>query len=161
MDIQLNTLNKIGTNHSPYIIAEIGSNHNGKFELCKKMIDAAKNSGANCVKFQSFTKNSIFSKKVYEDNYFIADDYRNRTDFTLEEIVDAYSLKQADLLKVRKYCEKIRIDFACTPFSIDEVDFLDAVINVDFFKIASMDCNNYEFIEYISKKTNQQYYLLD
>ena len=136
MDIQLNTLNKIGTSHSPYIIAEIGSNHNGKFELCKKMIDAAKNSGANCVKFQSFTKNSIFSKKVYEDNYFIADDYRNRTDFTLEEIVDAYSLKQADLLKVRKYCEKIRIDFACTPFSIDEVDFLDAVINVDFFKIA-------------------------
>ncbi len=152
MDIQLNTLNKIGTNHSPYIIAEIGSNHNGKFELCKKMIDAAKNSGANCVKFQSFTKNSIFSKKVYEDNYFIADDYRNRTDFTLEKIVDAYSLKQADLLKIREYCEKVKIDFACTPFSLDEVDFLDRVINVDFFKIASMDCNNYEFIEYISRK---------
>ena len=152
MDIQLNSKNKIGTNYPPYIIAEIGSNHNGKFELCKKMIDAAKNSGANCVKFQSFTKNSMFSKKVYEDNYFIADDYRNRTDFTLEEIVDAYSLKQDDLLKIKKYCEKIKIDFACTPFSIEEVDFLDKEINVDFFKIASMDCNNYEFIEYISKK---------
>ena len=74
-------------------------------------------------------------KKVYEDNYFIADDYRNRTDFTLEEIVDAYSLKQDDLLKVKKYCEKIKIDFACTPFSIDEVDFLDKEINVDFLKL--------------------------
>ena len=37
------------------------------------MIDAVKNSGANCVKFQSFTKNSMFSKKVYEDNCFIKD----------------------------------------------------------------------------------------
>ena len=46
MDIQLNSKTKIGPNYYPYIIAEIGSNHNGNFELCKKMIDAAKNSGS-------------------------------------------------------------------------------------------------------------------
>ncbi len=152
MDIQLNSKIKIGQNYHPYIIAEIGSNHNGNFELCKKMIDAAKNSGADCVKFQLFSANSIFSKKVYEDNYFIADDYRNREDFNLKEIVEKYSIKKEDIIKVKKYCENINIDFAATPFSYEEADFLNDILNVNFFKIASMDCNNYEFIEYISKK---------
>ena len=152
MDIQLNSKTKIGQNYYPYIIAEIGSNHNGNLELCKKMIDAAKNSGANCVKLQTFSANSLFSKKVYEDNYFIADDYRNRKDFNLKEIVEKYSIEKKDIIKVKKYCESINIDFAATPFSYEEADFLDDILNVNFFKIASMDCNNYEFIEYISKK---------
>ena len=60
----------------PYLIAEIGSNHNGDMDLCRKIIDSAKTAGADCVKFQFFSTNSIFSKKVYEDNYFIADDKR-------------------------------------------------------------------------------------
>ena len=46
----------------PYIIAEIGANHNGDMELAKKMIDSAKECGADCVKFQSWTKDSIFSR---------------------------------------------------------------------------------------------------
>ena len=62
MNIQLNSKNKIGTNYPPYIIAEIGSNHNGKFELCKKMIDAAKNSGALCKISIIYQKFYIFKK---------------------------------------------------------------------------------------------------
>ena len=62
----------------PYIIAEIGANHNGSLALAKKLISEAKIAGANCVKFQSWTKNSIFSKKKYEDNYFLKDDYRKK-----------------------------------------------------------------------------------
>ena len=134
MNIKINEKTTIGKGFSPYIIAEIGSNHNGNFDLCKNLIRAAKNSGANCAKFQSFTKNSIFSKKVFQDNYFIADDYRDREDYTLEEIVDKYSVSQKDLIQIKKYCDEINIDFACTPFSTDEVDFLDDVLNVDFFK---------------------------
>ena len=57
----------------PYIIAEIGSNHNGDMNLCKKLIEAAKDGGADCVKFQFFSTRSMFSKKTYDDNYFIAD----------------------------------------------------------------------------------------
>ena len=78
----------------PYVIAEIGANHNGDMELAKKMIDSAKECGADCVKFQSWTKDTIFSKRVYEDNYFLRDDYRNRTDYTLEEIVDKYHISR-------------------------------------------------------------------
>lgn len=136
----------------PYVIAEIGSNHNGDMKLCKKMIKAAKDSGANCVKFQFFSTESIFSKKVYEDNYFISDDYRDRKDFTLKEIVEAYSIKKEQLIEMKSYCKNQNIDFLVTPFSKEEADILVDEIGVDFLKIASMDCNNYDFINYIGKK---------
>ena len=86
----------------PYIIAELGSNHNGDMGLAKKLILEAKKSGADCVKFQSWSKNTLFSKKKFEDNYFIADDYRDRTDYTLEEIVEEYSISEKELLDMTK-----------------------------------------------------------
>ena len=108
----------------PYIIAEIGSNHNGDMELAKKMIDEAKRCGADCVKFQSWSKDTIFSEKVYQDNYFLRDDYRNRTDYTLKEIVDKYSIDRNDHFLLKEYCDKIGIEFNSTPFSKAEVDLL-------------------------------------
>lgn len=136
----------------PYIIAEIGANHNGDKELAKKMIQEAKETGCDCVKFQSWTKDTIFSKKVYEDNYFLADDYRNRDDYTLEEIVQEFSVSEKELQELKIYCDEIGIDFASTPFSKREVDFLVDVLNVPFIKIASMDLNNYPFLKYIASK---------
>lgn len=144
--------NKIKDFSKPYIIAELGSNHNGDMELAKKMIKTAKECGADCVKFQSWTKDTIFSKKVYNDNYFLKDDYRNRNDFTLEEIVDKFSVSEKELFELKGYCDELDVDFASTPFSKKEVDFLVDVLNVDYIKIASMDLNNYPFLEYIAKK---------
>ena len=90
MKIKL-TANKVVYNYgAPYVIAELGSNHNGDMALAKKLIIEAKESGADCVKFQSWSKGTIFSKKKYEDNYFVADDYRDRNDFNLEEMIDEY-----------------------------------------------------------------------
>ena len=63
MKIRLNKRFEVSRNSSPYIIAEIGSNHNGNLELCKKLVKSAKKAGANCVKFQSWSDKSIFSKK--------------------------------------------------------------------------------------------------
>lgn len=136
----------------PYIIAEIGSNHNGDMNLCKQIIYAAKEGGADCVKFQFFSTKSMFSKKTYEDNYFIADDYRNRSDFTLKEIVEEYSIKKDQLVEMKSFSKKLGLDFLVTPFSYEEADILVNEIGVEFIKIASMDCNNYEFIEFIGKK---------
>ena len=65
MIIKLNKKNNISQTSKPYIIAEIGANHNGDIELAKKLINIAKKSGADCVKFQSWTKNSVFSNIVY------------------------------------------------------------------------------------------------
>ncbi len=136
----------------PYIIAEIGSNHNGDMKLAEKLIIEAKRVGADCVKFQSWTKESVFSKKVYKDNYFLKDDYRNRTDFSLEDIVDEFSISEAELLKMKKIADKEGIDCASTPFSKIEVDFLVDELKAPFIKVASMDLNNYPFLEYIAKK---------
>lgn len=136
----------------PYVVAELGANHNGDMDLARKLIDSAKECGADCVKFQSWTTHSTSSKIVYENNYFLSDDYRNRTDTTLEEICDKYQLSSKQHHEMKDYCEKVGIDFASTPFSKSEVDLLVDELNVEFIKIASMDLNNYPFLKYVAGK---------
>lgn len=145
-EIEINNYSK------PYFIAELGSNHNGDMKLAKKLISQAKEAGANCVKFQSWSKNSIFSKKKYEDNYFVTDDYRERDDFTLEQIVDEYSISEDELLSMKKFSDEIGIDCTSTPFNKKEADFLVEKLKTPFIKVASMDLNNYPFLEYLAKK---------
>lgn len=143
---------KLKNSAKPYVIAEIGSNHNGDMELAKKMILSAKECGADCVKFQSWSKDTIFSRKVYDDNYFLRDDYRNRTDYTLEEIVDEYSINAGDHRELKKYCDEIGIDFSSTGFSKAEIDLLVDELNVPFIKVASMDITNTPLLAYIASK---------
>ena len=150
--MKINKNQSVGNDTSPYIIAEIGSNHNGDMNLAKDLITAAKKSGAHCVKFQSWTKSSIFSKHNYDKNYFLNDDYRNRDDYNLEEIVEAYSMSEDQLVQMKLYANELKIDFTTTPFSKSEVDFMVDKLDVDFIKIASMDVNNYSFLEYIASK---------
>lgn len=136
----------------PYIIAELGANHNGDMELARKLIIQAKEAGADCVKFQSWNKNSVFAKKKYEDNYFLDDDYRDRADFTLEEIVESYSISESELLEMKVFSDEVGIDCTSTPFSKAEADFLVDEMKTTFIKVASMDLNNYPFLDYLAKK---------
>ena len=136
----------------PYIIAELGSNHNGDMHLAKQLIMQAKEAGVDCVKFQSWNKNSLFSQKKFDDNYFISDDYRDRDDYTLEEIVEEYSISEKELLDMKDFCVKIDIDCTSTPFSKKEADFLVDEMKTPFIKVASMDLNNYPFLKYLAKK---------
>lgn len=152
MKVQLTSKKEVFNYCKPYVIAELGSNHNGDMELAKKLIIQAKESGADCVKFQSWSKDTIFARKKYEDNYFIADDYRDRTDYTLEEIVDEYSISEEELLDMKKFADEIGIDCTSTPFSKKETDFLIDKLESPFIKVASMDLNNYPFLEYLAKK---------
>jgi N-acetylneuraminate synthase len=152
MKIQLTNLKTVSNYSKPYIIAELGSNHNGDMELAKKLILEAKEAGADCVKFQSWSKDSIFSRQKYDDNYFIADDYRDRNDFTLEQIVDEYSISEEELLDMKKFADEIGIDCSSTPFNKEEADFLVDKLESPFIKVASMDLNNYPFLEYLAKK---------
>lgn len=150
--MQITNQFKLGNYKTPYIIAELGANHNGDMELAKRLIIEAKNAGAHCVKFQSWTKDSVFARKKYEDNFFLADDYRDRTDFNLESIVDAYSISESELLDMKKFCQEVGIDCTSTPFSKAEADFLVDALETPFIKVASMDLNNFPFLEYLAKK---------
>jgi sialic acid synthase SpsE len=124
----------------PYVIAEVGANHNGDVGLAKKLVDAAKACGCDAAKFQSWDSR-IFSRTVYEQNYFLADDYRNRTDYTLKEIVEEFTLDEADFEEISEHCRGAGIDFASTPFETEQVDAL-VRCRAPFVKIASMDVNN-------------------
>ncbi len=152
MKVQLTNTKEVFNFCKPYIIAELGSNHNGDMILAKKLITEAKEAGAHCVKFQSWSKDTIFANIKYRDNYFIADDYRDRTDYSLEEIVDAYSISEEQLLEMKAYADELGIDCTSTPFSKAEADFLIERMQTPFIKVASMDLNNYPFLEYLAKK---------
>lgn len=152
MKIKLTAKKTVYNFNRPYIIAELGSNHNGDMALARKLIIEAKESGADCVKFQSWSKETIFSREKYEDNYFVADDYRERTDYTLEEIVEEYSISEEELLEMKKFSDEVGIDCTSTPFSKNEADFLVDKMESPFIKVASMDLSNTPFLKYLAEK---------
>lgn len=140
----------INTRKEPYIIAEIGSNHNGDMELAKKLIFTAKKCGADCVKFQSFDDKSLISKTEYEKNQKYNDSAKKHFG-SLKEMVVKYYLRKEQHFELKKFCDEIGIGFASSPFSKEEVDLL-MEVGVQFIKIASMDINNLPFLEYIGKQ---------
>lgn len=135
---------------NPYIIAEIGSNHNGDMELAKKMINSARQCGADCVKFQSFDNKSLISKEEYDRNQKYNDSAKKHFG-SLKEMVDKYYLRKEQHFELKKYCDANGIDFASTPFSNQEVDLL-IDLDVPFIKVASLDINNLPFLKYIAEK---------
>lgn len=134
----------------PYIIAEIGANHNGDMILAKKMIESAKECGADSVKFQSFNNKSLICREEYEANT-VYNGSKKKHFGSLKEMVEKYYLRSEQHYELKDYCDKIGIDFCSTPFSPEEVDLLDD-IGVHFFKVASMDINNTPLLKHIAKK---------
>lgn len=124
----------------PYIVAEINSSHGGSIEVAKQMVAKAKEIGCSCVKFQSWSAESLYSKTYYNANPIT------------KRIVQKFSLSENELLEIAKYCKEIGIAFSSTPYSKEEVDFLLEKCDAPYIKIASMDINNYAYLEYIAKK---------
>lgn len=138
----------VGDGESPYVIAEIGSNHNGDMNLCRTLIDAAKKCGADAVKFQSWSKLSLISKAEYARRTHYAD--KERHFGTLEEMVDRYQLTEAQHHEVVAYCRDIGITFLSSAFSPREVDLLES-LGVGAHKIASMDVTHLPLLGYVGQ----------
>ncbi len=134
-------------NSSPYMIAEIGNNHNGSVKLAKQLIIEAKKCGADCVKFQTFSTKSLFSKKSFIKNK------------KLKYQSDKYTLDLKTFKTLKNFAKKQKIEFTATPFSKLEVDFLVNTLKIKLIKIASMDLNNYPLIDYIAKKKTTNNYI--
>ncbi len=124
----------------PYIVSEVNSSHNGNMETARKMIDASVKIGCNCVKFQSWSVDSLYSKTYYDENPIA------------KRFVKKFSMSPDQLKELAIYCKKMNISFSSTPYSEEEVDFLVEECDVPFIKIASMEINNLEFLRYIGKK---------
>ena len=149
MKIQLTKKKKIFNYCDPYIIAEIGANHNGDMDLAKKMINSAIECGCDAVKFQSWNKNSLISSTGYKQNK-VFNDSKKKHFGSLEEMVDKYYLRKEQHFELKNYCSSKDIDFCSTPFSKEEVDLVNK-LDVEFFKIASMDINNYPLLKYVAQ----------
>jgi N-acetylneuraminate synthase len=135
---------------TPYIIAEIGANHNGNMELAKQMIDAAVECGVDAVKFQSWTPSSLIAREEYDRNQKY-DDSPKKHFGSLKEMVEKYYLREDQHYELQKYCSKKGVVFCSTPFSNEEVNLLDK-IDIPYYKVASMDINNYKLLEHIASK---------
>jgi len=139
----------VGAGHLPYIIAEVGSNHNGDMDLCRRLIDAAADAGAQAVKFQSWTETSLIAEEEYERNTDYSD--KKRHFGSLRDMVKAYQLTSEQHLQAHEHCKKRGIAFCSSPFSPEEVDLLDG-LDVPFFKIASMDVVHLPLLKYAARK---------
>lgn len=133
---------KIGINHPPFVIAEIGINHEGDFKKAKKMVYDAYKAGCECVKFQCHIVDdemTFDAKKVIPGN----------ASESIYDIMKRCSLKKNERVKLKEYTESLGMIYLSTPFSRAAADELEEM-NVPAFKIGSGECNNYPLIEHIS-----------
>lgn len=139
----------IGPGYPVYIIAEISANHCGDFDLAKKMISEAHKAGADAVKIQTYTadtitidcKSDIFKisgTTLWDDKYLYELYQQSHTPWDW----------QPDL---KKYADKIGITLFSTPFDYTSVDFLES-INVSAYKVASFEAVDIPLIEYMASK---------
>lgn len=123
----------------PYIVAELNTSHFGSIETAKEMIDKVKEAGCDCVKFQSWSSDTLYSKNYYDENPIA------------RRFIRKFSFSENELKVVLDYCRASNISFASTPYSREEVDFLLEVCKVPFIKVASMDLTNLQYLKYIAE----------
>lgn len=131
-----------------YIIAEAGVNHNGSTSLALKLIEEAKNSGANCVKFQTFKAEQIVTKTSPKAKYQLEVTDKEESQY---DMLKKLELSIEDYHLLIKRCKELEIDFLSTPYNIKDVDFLEE-LNVTGYKIASGQLTELPFLKYVAKK---------
>jgi N-acetylneuraminate synthase len=129
--------------YQPYIIAEIGVNHEGSMELAKRLVDEAKEGGADAVKFQSYRAETLASKD--SPSYWDTTKEPTTSQYELFKKYDSFWIDE--MRELKEYCDEVGIEFMSTPFDIESANFLDEMMNV--YKISSSDITNKPFIEYL------------
>jgi sialic acid synthase SpsE len=136
---------KIGSEYPCYIIAEIGVNHNGNIDIAKKLIDHAKESGADAVKFQKRNLESLYRKNSLDNPNSESQGF----EIMLNEL-KILELNKEEYIKIVDYCNEKEITFLCTPWDKFSVDFLEE-LGTPAYKISSGDMTNFPLIKYISE----------
>ncbi len=134
-------------NHRAYMIAEMSANHGGSLDNALKIVEAAARAGADCLKTQTYTADTITidcdaeAFKIHGglwDGYNLHDLYKEA--YTPWEWMEP----------IKKKCEEVGIDFLSTPFDTTSVDYLEN-IGEEFYKIASFELVDIPLIKYIAR----------
>ena len=127
----------------PYVIAEIGGNHNGSIETAMKLIDMATLAGANAVKFQKRSNRTLFTEEMYNRPY---DGYGP----TYGQHREALEFDFSQFETLRDYAASKKVDFLVTPFDVESVEFLE-ILGVKQYKVASASVTNLILLEAIAE----------
>lgn len=133
---------KIGPDHKPLLIAEIGINHNGSLDEAKKIVDAAVLAGIEVIKHQTHVVEDEMSpeaKKVIPGN----------SDKSIYQIMEECALSEDDEIVLKEYVEQKGCIFISTPFSRAAADRLERM-GVEAYKIGSGECNNLPLLDHVS-----------
>ena len=141
-------IREIGEGKPAYIIAEMSANHAGDISRAKEIIHAAKEAGADCIKIQTYTPDTLTID--CDNSYFHISDGTWNGENLYQLYQKAYTPWewQKELFEEAK---KAEIDFFSTPFDNTSVDFLEE-IGIGFYKIASFELVDIPLIEYVASK---------
>ena len=134
--------------HRTLIIAEAGVNHNGNLDTAKKLCLAAKESGADVVKFQTWITEKIITKAVKQADYQIGNTGNRQSQY---DMLKALELSFHDFRMIKKYCDDIGIMFASTADEPESLSFL-VELGVPFIKLGSGEIGNIPFLRYVGRK---------
>ncbi|NWQ39155.1 N-acetylneuraminate synthase [Bacillus sp. EB106-08-02-XG196] len=132
---------------SVYIIAEAGVNHNGSLEIAKNMVDSVKESGADCIKFQTFISKNIVSKNAKKADY---QKFQTNSDESQLDMLRKLELSFKEFFELSEYCKSTGIEFLSTGFDFDSIDFLNS-IDMKKWKIPSGEITNLPYLIRIAK----------
>ncbi len=124
-----------------YIIAEAGVNHNGSFALACKLVDAAKEAGVDCIKFQTFKSENLVSRTAKKAEY----QKMTTGDSSQQDMLKKLELSFDEFLQLKKYSEKVGICFLSTPFDFESIEFLNS-IDMPFWKVPSGEVTNLPYL---------------
>lgn len=129
------------------IIAEAGVNHNGSLEMAKKLVDAACESGADIVKFQTAKLRSLVTKYAPMAGY---QKENMREDSSQAQMLKRLLLPFDAFKELSRYCKMVGIRFLSTPFDLESIDFLKG-IGADLWKIPSGEITNLPYLERVAR----------
>lgn len=132
----------IGDGHATFIVAEIGSNHNGDFEKAKEYIAAAKDIGADAVKFQAIHLEKFLASKIKKDGELVVNPARKNSKFI--------SIPDGWYPELFNYGKELGVVAFATPFDIDSVDMLCSA-GAEIMKIASGDITYLDLIRKVGE----------
>lgn len=139
---------KVSKNGRPYFIADIASNHDGSLERAFKLIELAKEAGADAAKFQNFKARTIVSKHGFDTMPQIS--HQAEWKKSVYEIYEEASIKDEWTIKLKEKCDLFDIEYMTSPYDFDSVDHAEKFVNA--YKIGSGDITWTEIIEYIAQK---------
>jgi len=138
----------VGEGEPCFIIAEAGVNHNGDIKIAKKLIDIAKEAGADAVKFQTFKAEKVVTQNAEKAEYQKATTGVEESQF---EMIKRLELTERDFEELFSYAHQKGIVFLSSPFDKESVDILDT-LGVPAFKIPSGEVTNFPLLKYIARK---------